>query len=409
MIRWINDRLGTAPATDSSITEDLTILDVRDLVDKFGNSPEATKGKIEQGVALLRENKKVVVCCDYGISRSNAVAAGILARHDNISLGQAIRQVVQATGEQEIKLEPLRAVRMALQEGNSRIRDAGHRVLLTGGSGFIGKSLRGRLEKQYYVVAPPSNEVDLTVGALELDLLVKEHDINCIVHLANPRVYTSIHAIGDTVTLLRNVLEVCKENKIRLIYPSGWEVYSGYRAKDMLADEGLPLFPKGPYGEAKLLCENLIEHHRRVHDLSCCILRSSPLYGEASDRPKFIYNFIGKALRNEHIPTHHYLNGAPALDLLHVDDFVSAAIAAIEKNFVGTLNIGAGRSISTREVAEWIVKEAGSHSIVVSHNIEDYVANITMDSSQAKRQINWQPAISWEAGLSRLLTHVMKK
>ncbi|TRZ87848.1 MAG: NAD-dependent epimerase/dehydratase family protein [Methanosarcinales archaeon] len=403
VIRWISEQLGTAPASDQSIPSDLVVLDVRDLVDKFGNSPAATKEKIEKGVALLKQGKRVVVCCDYGISRSNAIAAGILSRFKGIALDQAIREVIHAIGVQEIKLEPLRSVRAALQDGVESIIDDVPRVLLTGGTGFIGQALLHELSRCHHVIAPSRSEVDLTAGALELDLLVKEHRINCIVHLANPRVYTSNHAIGETLVLLRNVLDVCKENDIRLIYPSNWEVYSAYRTGEILADENLPLFPKGPYGETKLLCENLLEHHRKLYGLKCGLLRSSPLYGEASDRPKFIYNFIDKARKNEPIKTHRYLNGVPKLDLLYVGDFVSAIVRAIETNFVGTLNIGAGRAVSTWEVAELIVSRTGSTSTVDCLIIEDYAANITMDIASACKALAWQPTVTWEMGIGRLL------
>lgn len=403
MIRWVSEKLGTAPASDPSITNDLVVLDVRDLVDKFGNSPAATKEKIEQGLALLKQGKRVVVCCDYGISRSNAIAAGILSRSSGVSLDQAIKEVIHRTGEKEIKLEPLRAVRAALQDGLTSIIDDVPRVLLTGGTGFIGQALFRELSNRHYVVAPSRNEVDLIAGAVDLDLIVKEHRVNFIVHLANPRVYTSNHAIGETLALLRNVLDVCRENNIRLIFPSRWEVYSAYRTGEIIADENLPLFPKGPYGEAKLLCENLIEHHRKLYGLKCGLLRSSPLYGEASDRPKFIYNFIGKAKKNEPINTHRYLNGEPKLDLLYVDDFVSAVVAAIETYFVGNLNIGSGCAVSTRKVAEWIVSRLDSSSTIDSRIIEDYVANITMDTSLARKIIAWQPTVTWEMGIDRLL------
>lgn len=403
MIRWITEELGTAPFTSPEISGELNVLDVRDLVDKHGNSSQATREKIDQGVALLQQGGRLVVCCDYGISRSNAIAAGILSVKSGITLEAAVRQVMRATGEQEIKLDPLRAVRAALSKPEEDSGADEPRVLITGGSGFIGSCLQEVLGDQVYWVAPTRSEADLISGALELDLLVKEHRINCIVHLANPRVYTSIQAIGDTVTLLRNVLEVCKENHIRLIYPSGWEVYSGYRSSDLIADESLPAFAKGPYGEAKALCESLIEHHRKLHGLQCGMLRSSPLYGATSDRPKFIYNFIGKALRGETIKTHRYLNGDPKLDLLHVDDFVSAIVSAVRTNFSGTVNIGAGHAVSTKTVAEWIVSKIGSNSVVESRGIEDYVANITMDISSAQQHLSWQPVTEWEVGLAQLL------
>jgi len=405
MIRWINDHLGTAPALDPSITSDMVVLDVRDLVDKFGNSPDATRDKIEQGAALMAQGKRVVVCCDYGISRSNAIAAGILSLFRGIKLEQAVKEVVQAIGLQEIKLDPLRSVRNALQEDEGNAGDCAPRILITGGSGFVGRNLLRKMSNRFYVVAPSREEADIAMGALPLDLQVKEHRINCVVHLANPRVYTSNQAFGESLAMLRNVLDVCRENSIRLIYPSNWEVYSGYRTCGIVAGDGLPLFPKGPYGEMKMFCENLIHHHRTLYGLKCGILRSSSLYGENGDRPKFIYNFIEKAQKNEPIRTHVYWNGVPKLDLLYVGDFVSALIAAIERDFAGTLNIGTGRSVSTREIAESIIRRTGSDSSVDSIAVRDYTANITMDVAAAHEVLAWQPAIAWEEGIGRLIEY----
>ena len=70
--------------------------------------------KITEGCDSLRAGKKTVVCCDYGISRSNAVAVGILAMHEAIPFEAAVRRVLDATGEKEIKVDPLQAVRRAL-------------------------------------------------------------------------------------------------------------------------------------------------------------------------------------------------------------------------------------------------------------------------------------------------------
>ena len=383
MIRWINESLGTAPFGDSDIGKDHTVLDVRDLVDKHGNSPKITKEKIERGVELLRQGCQLIICCDYGISRSNAIAAGILSRYTTISIEEAVRQVVRATGEKEIKLDPLRTVREALADNQKPPKISGVRLLITGGSGFIGKQLQRKLADEIFWITPSRSEVDLTEGALELDLLVKEHQINTIVHFANPRVFTSNKAMGESVTLLRNVLDVCRDNSLRLIYPSNWEVYSGYRATGMLINESVPVYPKGPYGEAKALCEQLIEWNRTQHGLKCIQLRSSTLYGEYSDRPKFIYNFLAKALQGEPIQTHRYLNGEPFIDLMSVDDFVEAVIAAISSNFSGTLNIGSGKSVSTLGVAQWIVKECASKSSIECKQIDEYAPNITIDCSLA--------------------------
>ncbi len=408
MIRWINECLGTAPFGDSDITTEHAVLDVRDLVDKHGNSLKITKEKIGRGVELLREGRRLIVCCDYGISRSNAIAAGILSRYTKISLEAAVLQVVRATGEKEIKLGPLRAVRESLAVTQKSSQANGVRLLITGGSGFIGKQLQSKLPKNIFCISPNRSAVDLEAGALELDLLVKDHQINTIIHLANPRVFTSNKAMGDIVTMLRNVLEVCRENNLRLIYPSNWEVYSGFRTNGMLINEGVPLHPKGPYGEAKALCEQLIEWHRSQHGLRYALLRSATVYGEDSDRPKFIYNFLAKALKGEPIQTHRYLNGEPLVDLLSVDDLIAALIAAISSNFLGTINIGSGKSVSTHNVAHWIVKECASISPIECKEIFEYTPNITMDCSLAECEIGWYPEIDWKKGLEAIVNKYKK-
>ena len=272
-IRWINPLLGTAAA--AAIRDlpnfDIQVIDVRDLVDKAGNRIEPIREKILQGVASLSAGKKTVVCCDYGISRSNAVAAGILASVQKIPLDSAIRQVQSATGETEIKLDTLSAVRKALENpANQRTQTAQRSVLITGATGFLGRIVRTRLAGEFEVITPTKDELDLEQGGTLLDLLAGERNVGCIVHLANPRVFTSNVALGKTLTMLRNVLDVCETREISLIYPSGWEVYAGYSGS-IRADESVPTFPKGPYGETKYLAEIMIERRIRNANLNCAL------------------------------------------------------------------------------------------------------------------------------------------
>ena len=351
-IRWITPLLGTGPALNVRQDEDMNIIDVRDLVDKAGNRADAVRQKITEGCESLRAGKNTVVCCDYGISRSNAVAVGILAMYESIPFETAVRRVLEATGEKEIKAEPLQAVRRALGEDRTNIHHEKLRVLVTGGTGALGQPVSQKLAEEFDVFTPSRDELDLRFGSTQLDLIVGEREIDCIVHLANPRVYTSNIALGDTLTMLRNVLDVCIARNIKLIYLSSFEVYSGYRSSLLMADESLPLLPKGPYAETKYLCEMLIEHCRRTQGLRCTMLRTSPVYGVGSDKPKFIYNFIDKIKHSQRIVTHSYNNGFPALDLLYIDDLVEAVVKTINSDFSGNLNIGSGAIISTLIVAE---------------------------------------------------------
>lgn len=405
-IRWITPLLGTAPALLLHQEVDMNIIDVRDLVDKAGNRSDAVRQKISAGCDSLREGKKTVVCCDYGISRSNAIAVGILAKFESIPFETAVRRVLEATGEKEIKVDPLQAVRRALGCVEKELHHDKLRILVTGGTGALGKPISEKLSKRFEVIAPNRKDLDLQQGGTQLDLIAGERKIDCIVHLANPRVYTSNIALGDTLTMLRNALDVCVARDIKLIYLSGWEVYSGYRSSYLEADESLPLFPKGPYAETKYLCEMLIEHSRRTQGLRCTMLRSSPVYGVGSDKPKFIYNFIDKIKRAQAIVTHRYNNGLPALDLLYIDDLVAAVVQAVGSDFTGNLNVGTGVITSTYRVAEILRGLLGGQNEIESTMIDSDTACIAMDAGKAKNVLGWQSKIGIEQGLQLILSNL---
>jgi nucleoside-diphosphate-sugar epimerase/predicted protein tyrosine phosphatase len=407
-IRWITDVLGTAPALLVSKEVDINFIDVRDMVDKAGNRSDLVRKKIIEGYDSLLKGKQTVVCCDYGISRSNAIAVGILAMYDSISFEEAVRRVLGATGENEIKSELLNIVRLALGESGKKILHEKLRILLTGASGFLGKPISQKLAGDYVVEIPDRNELDLRRGSTQLDLIVGEKEIDCIVHLANPRIYTSNIALGDTLTMLRNVLDVCVTRELRLIYLSGWEVYSGYRSSYLIADESMPLLPKGPYAETKYLCELLIEHSRSTQGLRCTMLRPSPVYGVGSDKPKFLYNFIDKIKRSQPINTHRYNNGLPGLDLLYLDDLVTAVSKSVASDFSGNLNIGTGVVTSTFRVAEILRGMLGGNNPIDSSLINTDTACVAMDSDKARQVLNWQPTINLEHGLQLILSNLNK-
>ena len=405
-IRWITPLLGTGPASSVRDETGVHFVDVRQLVDKAGNQTDVVKQKIVDGCALLNQGKKTVVCCDYGISRSNAVAVGILAMHESIAFEKALRRVMDATGENEIKIGPLQAVRMALGEGSMNEGNQSPQILVTGGTGGLGDPLSRVLSELYKTITPSRSELDLQVGVTKLDLLAGENEINCVVHLANPRVFTSNIALGDSLAMLRNVLEVCVARNCRLIYLSSFEVYSGYRTNRLVADESLPLLPQGPYAETKYLCESLIEHFRRTQNLQCALIRSSTVYGIGLERPKFIYNFIEKIKQSRRIVTHRYNNGLPSLDLLYIDDFVAAVSKVIESDFAGNLNIGTGVTTTTTEIAEILTDIIGGQIDIESNLIDADSAGIAMDAGLAKKLLGWEATIDLRQGLQRIVDNL---
>ncbi|MCS7214368.1 MAG: NAD-dependent epimerase/dehydratase family protein [Candidatus Calescibacterium sp.] len=409
MINWITEYIGTASwdeVAKSQILSDVSILDVRDLVDKQGNTKDLVSSKIEEGLKYLNQGKRVVICCDYGVSRSNAVAVGIISKYENIGFQEALNRVVEKTGQSQIRLEVLSVVREVLgcRSDISTEEKARRRILITGSSGFIGSSLLKFINSDWFIVAPSRKDIDLTKEYLKLEMLVREKGIDTILHLANPRIYGTNESLAVTLLMLKNVLDVCIQNNLRLIYLSSWEIFSGYKSSELIADEALPPRPGGTYGQTKFLAEKLIEHYHSQYGLRFVILRSSPVYGPTGERPKFIWNFLDKAMRNQDIVAHKYLNGFPKLDLLYIDDLCKAIVSAVEHDVEGFFNIGTGIGTSTTDVAYYIIQIVSSKSIVKHIQIEAYASNVIMDYRRAQVSLNWNPSINVYQGLEKLIS-----
>src|SRR5579863_8356841 len=100
MIRWIvPERLGTAADGEYVAKEGDVKVDARTLVDKQGNSTAALREKIDEGVSGYNAGHRVIIVCDFGVSRSNTIGAGILARSRCIGIDAALAEVIRATGE----------------------------------------------------------------------------------------------------------------------------------------------------------------------------------------------------------------------------------------------------------------------------------------------------------------------
>lgn len=406
MIRWITNSLGTAAFEEIQPTDDFLIIDVRDLVDKAGNIPETIKEKIEQGTAGLKAGRKVIVCCDHGISRSNAVAAAILHKFKGIAYGEALRRTLLATGMKSIRLEVISAVSKAIetQIKESKLHNDKKRkaILLTGGTGDVGRFLIPILKKRYSVFSPSREELCLSDGSVLLDLFIKENGIDTILHLAHPKVFSVNAAVGESVALMKNVLDVCVNNQVRLIYPSSIEVYSGYRSKMLFASESLPKLPRGPFGESKYLCEKLIELYEKQFGLDCTVIRTGSVYGDRTSKPKFLHNFLRKIRQDENIVTHKYKNGLPIVDFIHEEDLALAYEAVIGSPLSGDFNFGWGIGTSTAKIAEILIHATKSKSIVIQKEIDDFSANVVIAPTKAIRILGWRPNVTLETGLFRV-------
>ncbi len=411
MITWITDTIGTGAYDETAkISPDSTtcVVDVRDLVDKQGNNSSLIARRIEEAVSFLRANKKIIICCDYGISRSNAIAIGVIVKWLDVSFGEAISITQKTIDTSGIKIEMLNTVHNALypSEHLKKSSSIPKNILITGGNGFIGRRLKDALKTEYEISSPTSKELNLLEDSVALYQLVVSKNIDTIIHLANPRILTTNTSMGETLVMLKNILDICKIYQLKLIYLSSWEIYSGYIDNELAANEETTPNPKGSYGETKWLCELLIKQHAATYGIQHQIIRLSPVYGPGGERPKFIYTFIQKALQNEDIITHQYKNGYPALDLLYVDDAIRALRKAVANNLKGEINIGSGYGISTFDIAKIICDITKSKSTIRHATIQENTPHVIMDITLAHTLLGWEPMHTIQFGLHEMIKKV---
>ena len=407
MIKWVTKKLGVAACNEVDPLSDIHVLDVRDLLDRNGNLVGTIKKKIDEGVKCLKSGRRLVVCCDLGVSRSKAIAIGVLAKYDRIDFHQAVRRVLDSTGETSIRLEVLSVVRNALNvvDEHSTGKSGRISIIMTGGKGFIGSELRTRLSGRHLVTVPTRPQTDMCCNVVGLDLLAKDVKADVLVHLANPHSYSTNKGMSTSLLMLKNALDVCTENRIKMLYVSCWEIYSGYQSNGFLANESVSPFPGSINGQTKMLGELLVHDHCKSHGVPYLIARPSIVYGKKKGRPNFLWNFFEKSFQNKQIVTHRYQNGRPLLDMIYIDDLVDALVRSIDARLEGSINLGTGTGTSTFELAEIIIESCHSSSTIRELVVDGCYSNVWLDSRVARDLLDWRPIATPEITIKKVVEY----
>jgi UDP-glucuronate decarboxylase len=402
-VRWITEKLGTSPWCEQLASGPIGIVDVRLLRDAAGNSAPLFLEKIAEARNYLRRGDPVIICCDHGISRSNAIAAAVHAEDANISLSESLQRVIGATGETGIKIDFLEDLRKALKIKRQRSFDT--ETLILGLDGFIGRSVCHFINSALPLADIGADQALISNPVL-LDAALDETAANRILFCWHPRELDTNNAAGQLITALRNVLEVCRVRQAGLIFLSGQQVFAGHcgRGRISVSETDTPQ-PSGAAGDALFLGEALVRQYEARHGLAALVVRPSHVYGPGDDRPGILNTIVRKALAQEQIVTHQFQNGAPFIDLIHVHDLARALRLAIEKQLTGVLHVASGNPIGTDQLARLIVHMAGSSSRVASIEMPGDHRMVQMESTTANTTLDWRPAIDLESGLSDLIAH----
>ncbi len=297
------------------------------------------------------------------------------------------------------------------------------RILITGGTGFLGKhSVKLFCERGYRVrvlareaiipaeIATHSPDIEWVVGELSDKAILLKACQNCqsILHLAwssvpqtaaqNPQNDVVNNLIGTL-----NLLEagVAARVELFLFISSGGTVYGVPQQNPI--HESHPMQPITPYGISKATIEHYLAFFNKKYGLDYRILRVSNAYGKYQnmDKPQgVIGHWLRAVVRQE--PIQIWGDGHVVRDYVYVQDVAQALWQAATTPTVAqkTFNIGSGHGLSLHELAATVEKVTGLPlQLAFREARPDDVPQNVLAIDLAKQALNWTPKTPLELGL----------
>ncbi|RTE02091.1 dTDP-glucose 4,6-dehydratase [Paenibacillus whitsoniae] len=241
-------------------------------------------------------------------------------------------------------------------------------------------------------------------------LMLKEMaGVDIVVHFAaESHVDRSIHSPRGFVTTnvlgTQSLLEAARQRQVsKFIHVSTDEVYGTLGVTGAFT-EATPLAPNSPYSASKAGSDLLARAYYETYGLPVVITRCSNNYGPRQFPEKLIPLVITKALRDQPIPL--YGDGLNVRDWLFVEDHCSAIERVIEAGVPGEVyNIGGNNEQTNVDVIKRILFLLNKPESLIQH-VPDRLGHdrrYAIDSSKIQRELGWQPAYTWDTGLSQTL------
>lgn len=301
------------------------------------------------------------------------------------------------------------------------------RVLVTGGAGFLGSHLCDRLIEEENDVLCVDN---LFTGRKQnIAHLMNNpffefmrHDVTFPLYVEVDEIYnlacpaSPVHYQFDPVQTTKtsvhgaiNVLGLAKRTKARVLQASTSEVYGDpeiHPQTESYWGRVNPIGTRACYDEGKRAAETLFFDYYRQHNVPIKVVRIFNTYGPRMlpNDGRVVSNFIVQALAGQDITV--YGDGSQTRSFCYVDDLIRGMISmmASSEDFTGPVNIGNPHEFTIRQLAEKIIAMTGSSSKLVYRELPQDDPRVRRpDISLARAELDWEPTVELEEGLTKTI------
>jgi len=303
------------------------------------------------------------------------------------------------------------------------------RILVTGGSGFLGSHICDRLVNEGNDVICVDNfytgskdNISRLLSNPHFELM--RHDVTFPLYVEVDEIYnlacpaSPIHYQHDPVQTTKtsvhgaiNMLGLAKRTRAKIFQASTSEVYgdpSVHPQPESYNGNVNPIGPRSCYDEGKRCAETLFFDYKRQHNINIRVVRIFNTYGPRMhpNDGRVVSNFIMQALRGQ--PITIYGDGQQTRSFCYVDDLIEGFIRMMNANDVvsGPINLGNPDEFTIKGLAEIIIKLTGSKSELIKKALpQDDPLQRQPDITLAKQHLEWQPFMDLETGLAKTIDY----
>lgn len=302
------------------------------------------------------------------------------------------------------------------------------RILVTGGSGFIGSFLCEKLLSEGHEIICLDNF--FTGSKKNIIHLIDNHrfelirhditqpillEVDYIFHFACPASpvhyqYNPVKTIKTNVMGTINMLGLAKRVKARILQASTSEVYgdpSVHPQTEAYWGNVNPIGIRSCYDEGKRVAETLMMDYHRGDKVDIRIVRIFNTYGPrmALNDGRVVSNFIVQALQNEDITV--YGKGEQTRSFCYIDDLVNGILTMMKtEDFIGPVNMGNPDEFTILELARNVIELVGSRSQIRYLPLpKDDPAQRKPDISLAREKLSWEPEVELRKGLLKTIKY----